>query len=145
MAGVISQTKNSIGYVGSEYAFAQGIAYASLQNANGEFVKPTAESISAAASGEIPADTRCSITNSDAAGAYPIATFTWILIYKEQAYSNRELYEAQATLDLLTYILGDEAQSITSEVNYAPLPKKAKELSLANLKTVTYNGVAILQ
>ena len=145
VAGVISQTKNSIGYVGSEYAFAQGIAYASLLNANGEFVKPTAESISAAASGEIPADTRCSITNSDAAGAYPIATFTWILIYKEQAYSNRELYEAQATLDLLNYVLGDEAQSITSEVNYAPLPKKAKELSLANLKTVTYNGVAILQ
>lgn len=145
VAGVISQTKNSIGYVGSEYAFAQGIAYASLLNANGEYVKPTAESISAAASGEIPADTRCSITNSDAAGAYPIATFTWILIYKEQAYSNRELYEAQATLDLLNYVLGDEAQSITSEVNYAPLPKKAKELSFANLKTVTYNGVAILQ
>ena len=83
VAGVISQTKNSIGYVGSEYAFAQGIDYAALINSNGETVKPTAESISAAASGEIPADTRCSITNSDAKGAYPISTFTWIIIYKE--------------------------------------------------------------
>ena len=69
VAGVISQTANSIGYVGSEYAFAQRIPYATLMNANGELVKPTSESISASASGEIPADTRTSITNSSAKGA----------------------------------------------------------------------------
>ena len=50
-----------------------------------------------------------------------------------------------ATLDLLKYILSDEAQNITSEVHYAPLPAKAKELSMTNLKTVTFDGVAILQ
>ena len=145
VAGVIKQTKNSIGYVGSEYAFAQKIPYAKIQNQRGEIVEPNAASISAAASGEIPADTRCSITNSDAAGAYPISTFTWMIIYKEQNYSDRSKEQAMATLDLLKYILSDEAQNITSEVHYAPLPAKAKELSMTNLKTVTYDGVAILQ
>lgn len=145
VAGVIKQTKNSIGYVGSEYAFAQKIPYAAIENIHGEFVLPTASTISAAASGEIPADTRCSITNSDAAGAYPISTFTWMIIYKEQNYSDRSKEQAVATLDLLKYILSDEAQGITSEVHYAPLPGKAKELSMENLKSVTFDGAAILQ
>ena len=145
VAGVIKQTKNSIGYVGSEYAFAQKIPYAAIENIQGEFVLPTAATISAAASGEIPADTRCSITNSDAAGAYPISTFTWVIIYKEQNYSDRSKEQAVATLDLLKYILSDEAQAITSEVHYAPLPAKAKELSMENLKSVTFDGAAILQ
>ena len=145
VAGVVKQTKNAIGYVGSEYAFAQKIPYARIMNQRGEIVEPTAASISAAASGEIPADTRCSITNSDAAGAYPISTFTWMIIYKEQNYSDRSKEQAVATLDLLQYILSDEAQKITSEVHYAPLPAKAKELSIANLKTVTYDGAVILK
>ena len=145
VAGVVKQTKNAIGYVGSEYAFAQKIPYARIMNQRGEIVEPTAASISAAASGEIPADTRCSITNSDAAGAYPISTFTWMIIYKEQNYSDRPKEQAVATLDLLQYILSDEAQKITSEVHYAPLPAKAKELSIANLKTVTYDGAVILK
>ena len=143
VAGVIANTKNSIGYIGSEYAFAQKIPYATIQNSNGEFVKPSSESISAAASGAIPNDTRCSITNSDAKGAYPISTFTWIVVYKEQNYSDRSKEQAIATIDLLKYILSDEAQKITSEVHYAPLPAKAKELSLNNLKSITYNGVAL--
>ncbi|MBR5603817.1 MAG: phosphate ABC transporter substrate-binding protein PstS [Bacteroidales bacterium] len=145
VAGVIKQTKNSIGYVGSEYAFAQKIAYAKIQNQQGEFVAPSSASISASASGEIPSDTRASITDSDAKGAYPISTFTWMIIYKEQNYSDRSKEQATATLDLIQYILSDEAQKITAYVHYAPLPEKAKEISLSNLKTVTYNGEAILQ
>ena len=145
VASVIKQTRNSIGYVGSEYAFAQKIAYAKIQNQDGEFVAPSAASISAAASGNIPADTRTSITNSAAKGAYPISTFTWMIIYKEQNYSDRSKEQAMATLDLIQYILSDEAQKITAFVHYAPLPTKAKEISLDNLKTVTYNGEAILQ
>ena len=145
VAGVVKQTKNTRGYVGSEYAFAQKIPYALIQNSRGEFVLPSSSSISAAASGEIPADTRCSITNADAAGAYPISTFTWMIIYKEQNYSDRSKEQAIATLDLLKYILSDEAQGITSEVHYAPLPAKAKELSMTNLKSVTFDGVAILK
>ena len=145
VAGVIKQTKNTIGYVGSEYAFAQKIPYAAIENTQGEFILPTSATISAAASGEIPADTRCSITNSAASGAYPISTFTWMIIYKEQNYSDRSKEQAMATLDLLKYILSDEAQAITSEVHYAPLPAKAKKLSMENLKSVTFDGVAILQ
>lgn len=145
VATVIRQTKNAIGYVGSEYAFAQNIPYARVENQRGEFVLPSAATISAAASGEIPADTRCSITHSDAAGAYPISTFTWMIVYKEQNYSGRTKEQAAATLALLRYILSDEAQRITSEVHYAPLPAKAKELSMQNLKAVTYDGAPILQ
>ena len=144
VAGVIAQTKNSIGYVGSEYAFAQKIPYAKIQNQRGEMVEPTSASISAAASGTLPTDTRTSITNADATGAYPIATFTWMIIYKEQNYSDRSKEQAVATLDLLQYILSDEAQGITSEVHYAPLPAQAKELSMNNLKTVTFNGEILL-
>ena len=143
VAGVIKQTKNTIGYVGSEYAFAQKIPYAHIQNPRGEFVLPSSSTISAAASGEIPTDTRCSITNSDAVGAYPISTFTWMIIYKEQSYSDRTKEQAIATLDLLKYVLSDEAQVLTTEVHYAPLPAKAKELSMNNLKSVTYDGEVI--
>ncbi|MBR4302434.1 MAG: phosphate ABC transporter substrate-binding protein PstS [Bacteroidaceae bacterium] len=145
VAGVISNTRYSIGYVGSEYAFAQNIPYARIKNTKGEFVLPSSTTISAAASGVIPTDTRCSITNADAAGAYPISTFTWLIIYKEQNYSDRSKEQAEATIDLLKYILSAQVQNMTSEVNYAPLPAKARELSMKNLKTVTYNGVAILQ
>ena len=145
VAGVIKQTKNAIGYVGSEYAFAQKIPYACIQNKQGEFVLPSAESISAAASGSIPTDTRCSITNADAKGAYPISTFTWMIIYKEQHYSDRSKEQATATLDLMKYILSDEVQKITNEVHYAPLPSKAKELSMKNLRTITYDGLPVLQ
>ncbi len=145
VAGIISQTKNSIGYIGSEYAFAQKIPYAKIKNQRGELVEPTSTTISASASGEIPADTRTSITNADAEGAYPISCFTWMVIYKEQNYSDRSREQAIATLDLMKYILSDEAQDVTSKVHYAPLPAKAKELSMKNLKTVTYNGMAILK
>ena len=145
VAGVIAQTKNSIGYVGSEYAFAQKIPYAKIQNQRGELVEPTSASISAAASGTLPTDTRTSITNADAAGAYPIATFTWMIIYKEQNYADRSKDQAIATLDLLQYILSDQAQGITAEVHYAPLPTQAKELSLKNLQNVTFNGENILK
>ena len=67
-----------------------------------------------------------------------------MIIYKEQNYSDRSKEQAVATLDLLQYILSDEAQSITSEVHYAPLPAQAKELSMNNLKTVTFNGEILL-
>lgn len=143
VAGVIAQTAYSIGYVGSEYAFAQRLNYATLQNCRGEMIRPTSESISAAASGEMPADTRTSITNADAAGAYPISCFTWILVYKEQNYSKREKAQAIATVEMLKYILSEEVQSITKEVHYVPLPEKAVELSLNNLNQITYNGESL--
>lgn len=145
VAGIIRQTPYSIGYIGSEYAFAQKIPYASVVNTRGELVTPSTASISAAAAGEIPQDTRCSITNADAAGAYPISCFTWLLIYKEQSYSDRTMEQAQATLDMLQYMLSEPVQKTTETVHYAPLPKSAIEKSLQNLKEVTFNGQPILK
>lgn len=138
VAGVIAQTPYSIGYIGSEYAFAQNIPYASVKNVRGELVKPSTESISAAASGDIPQDTRCSITNADAAGAYPISCFTWLIVYKDQNYADRSEREAEVTVDLLRYMLSDSVQQTTTAVHYAPLPKKAVQLSMENLDQVTY-------
>lgn len=144
VAGIIAQTPYSLGYIGSEYAFAQKIPCASVINAQGEAVLPDTKSISAAA-GEIPQDTRCSITNAAAPGAYPISCFTWLLIYKEQDYSSRSEAQAKATLELMKYILSDSIQQTTEAVHYAPLPKKAVELSLNNLKEVTYKGQPVLK
>ena len=144
VAGIIAQTPYSLGYIGSEYAFAQKIPYASVYNKRGELVVPSTESISAAA-GDIPQDTRCSITDADAAGAYPISCFTWLLIYKEQHYADRSMEQAKATLDLMQYMLSDSVQQTTATVHYAPLPKKAIEQSLQNLKAVTYDGQPILK
>ncbi len=140
VAGVIAQTPYSIGYIGSEYAFAQKIPYASVKNKRGQMVLPTGKSISASAAGEIPQDTRCSITDADADGAYPISCMTWLIIYKDQAYSERTEAQAKATIGLMEYMLTDSVQQATSAVHYAPLPRKAIDLSLANLKTVTFNG-----
>ncbi len=145
VAGTISQTKGAIGYVGSEYSFAQKIPTAYLQNKAGKFIKPSITSISAAGKSSIPADTRVMLTNSDAALAYPISGFTWILIYKDQDYANRSLAQAQATVKLLDWMLSANAQKIASTVNYAPLPASVVKQAKAILRTVTYNGKQVIK
>ena len=143
VAGIVSQTKNSIGYVGSEYAFAQNIPFAAIINARGECIRPDARSISAAASGDIPSDTRAMITNSEAEGAYPISCFTWLVVYREQSYSKRSKEQAAATLNLLEFILSPDVQAIAENVHYAPLPKKVIDLSLENVRHLTYSGTPL--
>ena len=63
-----------------------------------------------------------------------------MIIYKDQNYSDRTKAQAQATVNLLKYMLSPEVQKSTEVVHYAPLPQKAIDLSLENLKQVTYNG-----
>lgn len=138
VAGIISQTKGSLGYIGSEYSFALKIPVAQLQNKAGNFITPDTQSISAAASGELPADTRTMITDSDAPGAYPIACFTWIIIYKDQNYNGRSEAQANATVGLLGWMTDPEAQALTEKVHYSPLPASAIENAKAILKSVTY-------
>lgn len=140
VAGIVKETPYSIGYVGSEYAFAQKLSMASLKNTAGKIVTPTIENITAAAQGNMPADTRTMITNSDNPDAYPISCLTWIIVYKEQKYNNRSLEQAQATLQLLKFILSPAVQQMAPSVNYAPLPETAVTNSLNNLKTLTYDG-----
>ncbi len=145
VAGTISSTEGSIGYIGSEFAFAQKIAMAQVQNSAGNYVLPTIESISAAAQGDIPNDTRIMLTNSSDPASYPISGFTWLIFYKEQNYNSRSEAQAKQTVDLLNWMISPAAQTEAPKVHYAPLPKLAIEKAKAILSTVTYNGEVIAQ
>lgn len=140
VAGVVSQTEGSVGYVGSEYAFSLKMPMASMRNKSGNFIVPDTESISAAATGEIPADLKVMITDPSAPDAYPISCFTWILLYREQAYNGRSEEVARATVDLVKWMLGEQAAQLTTAVHYAPVPESAVTLAMKALSTVTYNG-----
>ncbi|PKQ60472.1 phosphate ABC transporter substrate-binding protein PstS [Labilibaculum filiforme] len=143
VAGTIGQTLGAIGYIGSEYAFAQGIPVASIQNLAGNFIHPSVESVSAAAKGEMPDDTRVSLTNTDASDGYPISSFTWLIIYKEQNYKNRSFDQAVQTIKLIDWAISADAQKETTKVHYAPLPESAVTKAKAVLSKVTYNGKAL--
>lgn len=143
VTGIIKQTRGAIGYIGSEYAFAVKIPTAALKNLNGEFVTASTESISAAANVDIVSDTRQMITNSPAAGAYPISCFTWIILYKEQAYASRSAEQAKTTVELLKWMVSPESQELTTKVHYSPLPEKAVTAAKNILNSVTFNGKAI--
>lgn len=145
VAGTIKQTDGAIGYIGSEYAFAQKIQTALIKNKAGNYIQPSIASISAAAKGDIPADTRVMLTNSDAPDAYPISGFTWIILYKEQNYNGRSKEQALETVKLLDWMVSEEAQSQAEKVNYAPLPQDAVTRAKAILRGVTYDGVPLLQ
>ena len=144
VAGTISQTPGAIGYVGSEYAFSLNIPMAQMKNSSGNFITPNTESISAAAKGEMPADTRTMVTNSSAPDAYPISCFTWIILYKEQAYANRTLAQAQATVKLLDWMLSPEAQALTTKVHYSPLPQSAVANAKTLLNSISFEGKKVL-
>ncbi len=145
VAGTISQTEGTIGYIGSEYAFAQKIQTAKVQNSSGNYTAPSIESVSAAAQGDIPDDTRIMLTNSGNPDSYPISGFTWIILYKEQNYNNRSKEQAMATVQLLDWLVSDEAQGQAEKVHYAPLPAAAVEKAKAILRSVTYNGETLLK
>lgn len=140
VAGVLAETPGSIGYIGSEYAFALDINVASMRNRSGNFVKPTVESISASATDSIPSDMRVMITNSGAENAYPISCLTWLLIYKEQAYDGRSIEDARHLRDLILFVTGPDAQNLAEKVHYAPLPQSVVALSRKALSEMTYNG-----
>jgi phosphate transport system substrate-binding protein len=143
VAGTISSTEGAIGYIGSEYAFAQSIPIASIQNQSGNFIEPSVESVSAAAASKIPDDTRVTLTNTTAIEGYPISSFTWLIIYKEQDYNGRSKDQALQTKNLLKWIIGQEAQNVTSKVHYAPLPEKAVVKAHKILDQITYKGEKI--
>lgn len=144
VAGVVSETEGSIGYIGSEYALALGIPSASLQNSSGNYAVANDKSISASAEVDIPDDSRVEITDSVNPEAYPISTFTWIIAYKEQNYNNRSDVQAKALSDLLKYITGPEGQEFAVKTHYASLPVKAKVKALAIIDSMTYNGKPIM-
>lgn len=142
VAGMITQTKGSIGYIELVYAVQTGISFASLKNASGAFVAPSLASSAAAAAVTLPNDLRIVIVNSPGADAYPISAFTWILVYKEQKYTGHTLAQAQALKKLLIWMLS-AGQSINEGLSYARLPAPAITKAQALVDSMTYGGTAI--
>ena len=125
VTGLIKQTPNSIGYVELIYAAQNNIPYGAVKNSSGNFVKADLAGVSAAAAGaakEIPDDFRVSITNAPGKNAYPISSFTWLLIpQKFQDAGKRE-----AVKGFLKWMLTD-GQNYAEALSYAKLPKEIVE------------------
>jgi phosphate transport system substrate-binding protein len=145
VAGTIKQSEGSIGYLGFEYAFAQQIPMARIMNSSGFFIEPTLDSFTAAAAAEIPSDTRVMITNSPNPSAYPITSFTWIIMYRELAYGRHSRDAAEAAVSTVKWLTGEEAQAIATSVHYAALPQNAALQAAELLKGITYEGQPVLK
>ncbi len=143
VAGVIKQTPGAVGYIELTYALQNSMSFAQVKNAAGNFVKASLESASLCANGDIPADTRISITNSGVDQGYPISSFTWILIYKEQKYGDRSKEKATNLVKELWWMIHD-GQKDCGPLNYAPIPPKAVAAAEAILNSVTYDNQPIL-
>ena len=127
VAGLIKQTPYSIGYVELIYAVQNNIPYGSVKNASGEFIKPSLVSVSAAAAGaatSMPDDFRVSITNAPGKAAYPISSFTWLLIPAQI----QDAAKKAAIKDFLGWMM-TSGQQLCEGLAYAKLPKEviAKE------------------
>lgn len=144
VAGLIKQTPGGIGYIELAYAFQNKMPYAKVQNMKGKYIEPTIASTSAAANVQLPADSKIYIGNTAASDGYPIAGFTWALIYKEQSYNNRSFAKAQNVLQLLWWNI-HEGQQYCAGLNYAPLAPAAVKVAEKILKSATYNGKPILK
>ena len=143
VAGLVKQTPGAIGYVELAYAIQNKMAFANLQNKGGKFITPTIDATTLASNVAIPADTKVSITDTDNPKGYPIASFTWALIYKEQNYGGRSKDRATQLLKLLWWNI-HQGQVNCAPLNYAPLSKAAVKAAEAVLKSATYDGKAIL-
>jgi phosphate transport system substrate-binding protein len=133
VAGMIRQMDGAFGYVELIYAVQNNIPYGPVKNAAGNFVKASLDSTTAAAGSmkQMPADFRVSITNAPGKDAYPISSFTWLLVptdWKDK--SKQKVFE-----DFLNWML-DRGQTMTAQLNYAPLPDAVREKERAALKTI---------
>jgi phosphate transport system substrate-binding protein len=128
--GVTQQVKQSdgaMGYVELIYAVSNQLPYAIIKNAAGQFVQPSLRSVTAAAATELPPDTdfRVSITNADGPDAYPISSFTWLLIQREP----RDSAKGARLEEFIEWMLQPEAQRMAADLHYAPLPVPVIELA----------------
>lgn len=137
VAGQLRQTEGSIGYIEDVYAQQNDLATAAIQNAGGEFVRPTVEATSAAAAGAVEqvrstGDFRISIIDADAAGAYPISAFTYLLVPSHM----EDCGKARALAGLVEWALTDGSE-MARELGYAPLPGTMAEAVLDQWAGVT--------
>ncbi len=134
VTGLVKQTPGAFGYVELIYALQNKISYGSVQNANGEFVKATVESVTAAAAeaaAKMPKDFRVSITNAPGKGVYPISSFTWILLYENP----KDKAMAKTFVDFMNWMLVD-GQKFAPDLGYAPLPAQVVALEKEALKRI---------
>jgi phosphate transport system substrate-binding protein len=128
VAAYVRQMAGAIGYVELIYALQTKIDFGSVQNVSGNFVKGSLESVTAAAASapKMPADFRISITNAPGKDAYPIASFTWLLIPAQ----SQDPAKGKILSDFLAWMVTD-GQKMTTALSYAPLPdnvaQKVKE------------------
>ena len=143
VAATVRQTPGAIGYVELGYAQLNRMAVGAVQNRAGTFVTPTIESVTAAAAGAMSAmgadtDFRVSITDPAGADAYPISSFTWLLVRKSYP-------DAERARELVKFIWWSvtEGQAKAAPLGYAPLPTAMRPWIEARLKTVTANNQAV--
>ena len=140
VTGIVKQTQGSIGYVELAYASQNKLAIAEIRNHDGKFVKPSVETVSAAAEKvELPPDYRVSITDAPGASAYPIAAFTYLLVYKDQ----RDVAKGEALVRFIWWAIHD-GQKLAAPLDYAPLPAAAVAKVERTLTTLTVQGKRVL-
>jgi phosphate transport system substrate-binding protein len=140
----IKQTEGAIGYVELIYALSNGLGFAQVENSAGKFIEPSLASVTAAAaSAKLKADTdfRVSITNPPGDDAYPIASFTWLLVQKDA----KDAAKAKLIKDFLTWMITPDAQKMAEELKYAPLPAEVVKLVQARLGTLKAGGKALAE
>jgi len=133
VAGQIRQLQGSIGYVELIYAVENKITYGSVKNSAGNFVKASLDGVTEAAASapKMPADFRVSITNAPGKTAYPISSFTWLLV-PEQA---KDPKKGKIIADFLDWMVND-GQKMTNQLSYAPLPPNVAEKVKAAIKQI---------
>ena len=135
VSGLVSQTPGSLGYVELVYALQNKISFGGVQNPAGEFVKASVDSVTkaaAAAAGTMPPDFRVSITNASGQGAYPISSFTWMLLFQNPT----DKASGRAMVDFLHWAMTD-GQKYCADLGYAPLPDTVVTLVQTALQTIT--------
>jgi phosphate transport system substrate-binding protein len=140
VSATVRQTPGAIGYVELGYAIINRMPVGVVQNKAGNFITPSLESVTAAAAGAMDAmgpttDFRVSITNPDGAQAYPIASFTWLLLRKQYP-------DAAKARELVKFVWWavTEGQAEAPRLGYAPLPSAMRPWIEARLKTITGGG-----
>jgi phosphate transport system substrate-binding protein len=132
VAGTILQIQGSIGYIELIYAVQNKIPFGTVQNAAGTFVKASLESTTAAAaSAKMPADFRVSITNAPGKNAYPIASFTWLLVPVQ----SKDAAKGKVLKDFLSWML-DKGEPMTGQLTYAPLPTEVSKMVRAEIQQI---------
>jgi phosphate transport system substrate-binding protein len=133
VAGSIRQLQGSIGYVELIYAVQNNIPYGSVKNAAGVFLKASLEGVTAAAASapKMPADFRVSITNAPGKDAYPISSFTWLLIPQQ----SKDAAKGKILADFLNWMVTD-GQKMTNALSYAPLPDSVVQKEKEAIKQV---------